>query len=55
VKLEETICYGDDQTRLQQWETLGHFAGLPIWRLYYTGLDQAEHTLEGLLDAKLPC
>lgn len=54
-KLKETICYGDDRTRLQQWETLRHFAGLPIWRLFYSDLDRAEHTLEWLLDTEVPC
>ncbi len=54
-KLEETICYGDEQTRLQQWDTLKHFVGLPIWRLCYSDLDKAEHTLTWLLDEKLKC
>jgi hypothetical protein len=34
---------------------LRHFAGLPIWRLCYSDLDQAEHTLEWLLDEELKC
>jgi hypothetical protein len=54
-KLEETICYGDEQTRLQQWDTLRHFAGMPIWRLCYSDLDKAEHTLKRLLDEELKC
>ena len=54
-KLEETICYGDEQTRLQQWDTLRHLAGLPVWRLCYADLDQAERSLERLLDAELQC
>ena len=54
-KFEETICYGDDKTRLQQWETLRHFVGLPIWRLCFSDLDQAEHTLNWLLDEESKC
>ena len=54
-KLEETICYGSHQTRLEQRQTLAHFAGLPIWRLYYSDLDWAESTLESILDNQVPC
>jgi hypothetical protein len=49
-KLEKTICYGTDQTRMEQRETLSRFAELPVWRLYYSGSDQAERTLALLLD-----
>jgi hypothetical protein len=48
--LEKTICYGSDRTRLEQRETLSRFAELPIWRLYYSGPNQAERTLKLLLD-----
>jgi len=54
-KLEETICYGDDRTRVEQRETLSHFSDLPIWRLYYSDLDRAERTLARLLDGELSC
>jgi len=54
-KLEETICYGDDRTQLEQRETLSHFSGLPIWRLCYSDLDRAERTLASLLDGELSC
>ncbi len=47
---EKTICYGSDQTRLEQQETLSRFVELPVWRLSYSGPDQAERALNLLLD-----
>ena len=47
---ERTICYGSDQTRLEQRETLSRFTELPVWRLSYSGPDQAERALNLLLD-----
>jgi hypothetical protein len=54
-KLAETICYGDDRTRLEQRKTLEHFIALPVWRLHYSDLDQAERTLGMLLDGESLC
>jgi len=48
--LERTICYGSDQTRLEQRATLSRFTELPVWRLRYSRPDQAERTLKLLLD-----
>jgi hypothetical protein len=50
--LRETICYGDDQTRKEQRETLADFASLPGWRLHYSDLDSAERALKRLLDGE---
>ncbi len=47
---EKTICYGSDQTRLEQRETLSRFTELPVWRLSYSAPDQAERALNLLLD-----
>lgn len=47
---EKTICYGSDQTRMEQRETLSRFTELPVWRLDYSGPDQAERALNLLLD-----
>jgi hypothetical protein len=47
---ERTICYGTDRTRLEQRETLARFTELPIWRLSYSGPEQAERALRLLLD-----
>jgi hypothetical protein len=49
-EFEKTICYGSDQTRLEQRETLSRFTELPVWRLDYSGPDQAERALKLLLD-----
>jgi hypothetical protein len=46
----KTICYGSDQTRLEQRETLSRFTELPVWRLSYSEPDQAERALNLLLD-----
>jgi hypothetical protein len=54
-RLAETICYGDDRTRLEQRGTLAHFVGLPIWHLCYSDLDEAERTLGLLLDEEPLC
>jgi hypothetical protein len=48
--LEKTICYGNDQMRAEQRETLLCFTELPVWRLRYSGPDQAERALGLLLD-----
>jgi hypothetical protein len=45
-KLQKTICYGSEQIRFEQRETLSRFAELPVWRLCYSSLAQAERTLE---------
>jgi hypothetical protein len=47
---EKTICYGSDQTRLEQRETLSRFTELPVWRLSYSGPELAERALKVLLD-----
>jgi hypothetical protein len=54
-RLEETICYGDDQTRSQQRDALAYFGRLPVWRLRYSDRSHAEHTLLSILDGEPSC
>jgi hypothetical protein len=46
----KTICYGSAITRLEQREALSRFTELPVWRLSYSGPEQAERALNVLLD-----
>ena len=50
--LEGTICFGDDQCRLEQRTALAHFVKMAAWRLHYSDLDQAEALLRSLPDSE---
>jgi hypothetical protein len=54
-RLEETICYGDGQTRSEQRVALSNISRLPGWRLRYSDLGQAEEMLHSLLDGTSSC
>jgi hypothetical protein len=44
-RLKETICFGDDRSRLEQRASLEHLSGLPLWRLSYSDPASAEALL----------
>jgi hypothetical protein len=46
--LERTICFGDDQCRLEQRTALAHFVKMTAWRLCYSDLEKAEALLGSL-------
>jgi hypothetical protein len=48
-QLEKTICFGDEESRHEQRESLNYFAGLPMMKLTYSDLDAAARTLASLL------
>jgi hypothetical protein len=47
-RLEETICFGDDRSRLEQRASLALLSRLPLWRLQYSDPAGAESLLRSL-------
>ena len=47
-QLEKTICFGDEESRHEQRESLHYFASLPMLKLTYSDVDAAERTLASL-------
>lgn len=48
--LEQAVFYGDDQVRAEQRKTLSALLELPVLRLTYSSLGEAERLLRGLMD-----
>ena len=48
--LEQAAFYGDDQVRMEQRETLSSLTNLPVLRLTYSNLREAERALRSLVD-----
>jgi hypothetical protein len=53
-RLQELVCYGDEDIRREQKKALGSFLRLPVSKLTYSDMPSAERVLRELAEAERP-